>query len=610
MAGIKISDLPARTTVDDTMTLAVDTGTNTYKITVGDYNHSATETARQYANASATSATESAASAASAQNSLNQVITVAGNAATSASNAAASATEAAASATSASGFKEDSESWANGQRGGVDVPNTDPAYHNNSKYHSEQSAAYSVASKGEKENSEAWAVGTKNGAPVSPSDPQYANSAKHWAQQAAAVAHIDPMDNDTMGIGIPDGRTTEATNGTFSAIGTTALATINPNASADYASDWLLDSDNNVITPDARYQYRVSSGGSASLYYWTGSVYTLLSGGGGSGHTIMNSSAIPMAGMANLQFGGEYDPVSVENVVSGNKTIVHGQLFICDSESDWNTLSDADFKAKYGADREQVGVYWYLPWATENVYSSDKTPIGTVITVATGKTGDGITGITTPTNPFPNKDYLICNGNLVQISEYPQLANHFEEVYDDKFYFTNGVDPGNGRFQLPNWSVDYPENGILCIKARITSDVITLAEVDETGLSSRTDEVPSCARVAGIESSKITVIKDISDLGISTGGLLADFVKAMPSKSYAQISATANTTFTDVPRTGELYIFKPFGNEVIHKTMILEYVAAQSTTSFADAVAVGFIPYNGGVSTNSKWFAPTLTALN
>ena len=34
---------------------------------------------------------------------------------------------------------EDSEAWANGTRNGVPVPNTDPAYHNNSKYWSEQS---------------------------------------------------------------------------------------------------------------------------------------------------------------------------------------------------------------------------------------------------------------------------------------------------------------------------------------------------------------------------------------------------------------------------------------------------------------------------------------
>lgn len=35
-----------------------------------------------------------------------------------------------------------SEAWAVGQRGGVDVPDTDPTYENNSKYYSEQSKDY------------------------------------------------------------------------------------------------------------------------------------------------------------------------------------------------------------------------------------------------------------------------------------------------------------------------------------------------------------------------------------------------------------------------------------------------------------------------------------
>ena len=36
----------------------------------------------------------------------------------------------------------DSEAWAVGQKNGVDVPNTDPRYENNSKYYAEQSGTY------------------------------------------------------------------------------------------------------------------------------------------------------------------------------------------------------------------------------------------------------------------------------------------------------------------------------------------------------------------------------------------------------------------------------------------------------------------------------------
>ena len=52
--------------------------------------------------------------------------------------AALSATSASSSASSASSSKLDSEAWAVGQRNGVDVPSTDPTYHNNAKYYKDQ----------------------------------------------------------------------------------------------------------------------------------------------------------------------------------------------------------------------------------------------------------------------------------------------------------------------------------------------------------------------------------------------------------------------------------------------------------------------------------------
>ena len=43
--------------------------------------------------------------------------------------------------TAAEGFKEDAEAWARGTRNGTDVPDTDPAYHNNAKYYAEYAAS-------------------------------------------------------------------------------------------------------------------------------------------------------------------------------------------------------------------------------------------------------------------------------------------------------------------------------------------------------------------------------------------------------------------------------------------------------------------------------------
>ena len=66
------------------------------------------------------------------------------------------------------------EAWAVGQRGGVDVQETDPTYHNNAKYYAEQAG----------ENAEAWAVGQRKGADVPSTDPAWHNNAKYYAEQA------------------------------------------------------------------------------------------------------------------------------------------------------------------------------------------------------------------------------------------------------------------------------------------------------------------------------------------------------------------------------------------------------------------------------------------
>lgn len=40
----------------------------------------------------------------------------------------------------AKGYSKDAEAWSDGKRDGVDVDNTDPAYHNNAKWHADQAA--------------------------------------------------------------------------------------------------------------------------------------------------------------------------------------------------------------------------------------------------------------------------------------------------------------------------------------------------------------------------------------------------------------------------------------------------------------------------------------
>lgn len=89
------------------------------------------------------------------------------------------------------GFSEDSEAWARGTRNGTDVESSDPTYHNNSKYFAELSAASAQSSSNSasssdasKEDSEAWAKGTKNGVDVPNTAPQYHDNSKYWSEQA------------------------------------------------------------------------------------------------------------------------------------------------------------------------------------------------------------------------------------------------------------------------------------------------------------------------------------------------------------------------------------------------------------------------------------------
>lgn len=77
---------------------------------------------------------------------------------------------------------KNAEAWAVGQRGGVDVPSTDPTYHNNAKYYAEQ-AGQRV------EDAEAWANGTRDGEPVSSDDPAYQKNAAYYRGLSQADAN-------------------------------------------------------------------------------------------------------------------------------------------------------------------------------------------------------------------------------------------------------------------------------------------------------------------------------------------------------------------------------------------------------------------------------------
>lgn len=231
----------------------------------------------------------------------------------------------------------------------------------------------------------------------------------------------------------------------------------------------------------------------------------------GGGHTIVDSSGTDEPQRGKLQFDG----VNVDDDPVNDKTIVHGNIKVCQTEAAW-----LDLLENHPDQVNDPNVQWFLPWMSSERFATDRAPVGTVISITSQKSGD-FTGATTPTGVYPpNSDYLVCDGVVKNITAYPQLANYFESAYGSKNYF--GGD-GTTTFALPDFSADFPDNGILCIKAQISSTIITEADVDETGISSATDKVPSCARVAGIEglfnnASLITTGLTTSKGSIQYGG--------------------------------------------------------------------------------------------
>ena len=105
-------------------------------------------------------------------------------------------------------------------------------------------------------------------------------------------------------------------------------------------------------------------------------------------------------------------------------------------------------------------------------FASDRTPVGTIISV-----GCDSSLIPSSTIKYPTDDYFICKGTTLNIAEYPALADYFEDAFGSKNYF--GGD-GTTTFKVPDFTTDFPTNGILAIKAQMTSTQITYAEVNDS----------------------------------------------------------------------------------------------------------------------------------
>ena len=126
-AGAKVDAAIAAT---ETATAAAETATNAK--TDAESAKAAAESAKSAAESAKTSAESAKTTAVNSANTATNAKTAAESAKTSAESSASSAET---SAQNAAQDAEDAEAWAVGQRNGVNVPSTDPAYQNNAKYY-------------------------------------------------------------------------------------------------------------------------------------------------------------------------------------------------------------------------------------------------------------------------------------------------------------------------------------------------------------------------------------------------------------------------------------------------------------------------------------------
>ena len=272
---------------------------------------------------------------------------------------------------------------------------------------------------------------------------------------------------------------------------------------------------------------------------------------GGGGHTIITASSLPMAGQPNLQFEG----VHVENIgqTGQGKTVIKPQFHVCATEAEWNQMSDTE--------KNDPLIYWVRPWANSDAFATDRTPVGTVVSVGAAKTGEA-TGVSTPTGRFPTDDYLVCDGSTyitvdgktVYICQqnFPKLYDYFVEAYGTATYFGSGRGQ-QGDFSLPDWSSDFPENEILCIKAQISSTAITFAEVDDENVTE--DNVWSAKKVSDyLYNMRRRVRKNItSEIQEDNGARLIAAIAEQDLAKYGFATGDYFTSPADRTLTTESY---------------------------------------------------------
>lgn len=141
-------------------------------------------------------------------------------------------------------------------------------------------------------------------------------------------------------------------------------------------------------------------------------------GTGMGGHTIQNASGTDMTARAGLQF--KSGKVSDDSV--NDRTVVEQVV----------PLTEAEYQALPSSKNSDNTFYYARDGVTQPLPSLGYTPVGTIISVM---------GTSAPTN------FLACNGQTVNIADYPVLANYFLEQFGQVNKF--GGD-GTTTFGIPD----------------------------------------------------------------------------------------------------------------------------------------------------------------
>lgn len=378
-------------------------------------------------------------------------------------------------------------------------------------------------------------------------------SAKADSTQVAAdiaTATTDMATNTGVASAIATATTDMATNtGVASAIATattdmatnTSVASDIATATADMATNTSVASDIATATTDMATNASVAAAIAAAAYTLPEATTSTLGGvkpdgttitvdsdgtihgtggGGGSGHTIIDSDGTSMTTRAGLQFASDLD---TSDDSTNNKTIVTP-----------HELSNAEI----------AEIISELPLNPASTYvpNCGFTPVGTIISVM---------GNSAPAN------YLECNGEIYNIIQYPVLAKYFKDQFGSENYFGGN---GTTTFAVPDLRGEFLRG---------------------SGLNTHTNQGNGSAVGTHQDGTQISDIYSFTSASDATKGAIGGYLSSsaganyfnfsknhdadMSGSNYAKyVTSTTATVGTSSARNAYAYTARPTNTSVLY----------------------------------------------